>query len=114
MNTPANSGARSPEDVVVDTRYIPCSRSCGSRAGNLRDAIFVYRLLKRRWLAAKLSGCRACHSDEDHNGRHCCDCTVVPNGATSRGRGSLMAVPNPTQDRHGVRLNTELACGFLP
>jgi hypothetical protein len=46
--------------------------------------------------------------------RHsCCDCTVVPNGATPRTRGSLMAVPNPTQDRHGVSINTEPACRFL-
>jgi hypothetical protein len=47
MYTPTNGGARPPEDVVVDTRYIyTCSRSCGFRAGNQRDPIFDDRFLK--------------------------------------------------------------------
>jgi hypothetical protein len=45
---------------------------------NLRE-VYVIGLA-----VAEAGWCRACRSNEDHSllGRHCCDCTVVPIGAT--------------------------------
>ena len=45
MDIRPNGGARLPEDVVVDTRYI-YMLALGSRAGNLRVPFFDDRFLK--------------------------------------------------------------------
>jgi hypothetical protein len=72
------------------------------------------RIIVRARALRSHAGCRACHNEECHSavGGTAVTAPSSPNGATPRTRGSLMAVPNPTQDRHGVSINTELACRF--
>jgi hypothetical protein len=82
MDIPVNGGARLPEDIVVDTRYIyMLALALVGLRWQLARSYFRRSIFK----GGKLSGCRAC--DEDHSAPNAlllyCDCTVPPGRCTS-------------------------------
>ena len=82
-NTKGPSAGK-PGPVMTEENAVP----------HIDSTIKAFRLFKANLREVYVIGlavaepgwCRACRSNEDHSvlGRHCCDCTVVPIGATPR------------------------------
>src|SRR5215469_14148487 len=93
-----------------------CSRSYGSCAGNLRDPIFDDRFLKAlaTWEAERVPCLLPVTRITAHSTLYCSTVTAPSSPAVPflPTWGSLMATPIFYSYRHGVSINTELACRF--